>query len=209
MTLDLAQAFADFRQQFDLLEFSHAGLQRELIPHWLAQNCPDLSARIDSSAYGESPAELVLPAFERVGLGPQDSFLDLGCGAGNVVLLASHFTSRVYGLERNPRLCEAGRTLFRALGMEPSRIREADFMESEWPQATVLYVTSARLGTAVLKTLARRIEVSPARAVVSLGSTLPLPGSTWSTAFREPAPTRWNPGEAVLPELLSGQLRNP
>ncbi len=207
MTLELAQAFAEFRQRFDLLEFSHAGLQRELIPQWLAQNRPDLSARIDSSAYGESPALLVLEALEQVHLGPQDCFLDLGCGAGNIVLLASGFTPGAYGMERNPRLCEAGRTLFHSLGLDPNRLQEADFLETNWPPATVVYIASARLGTLTLEALARRVEASQARAVISLGSPLPVREPDWSTSHSATCSVQWNPEGATLSELLSVQLR--
>lgn len=197
------EVFADFKNQYDLLEQSHTGLQRDLIPRWMAEGCSDLGHRIDSSAYGESPHSLVERAFKQVELGPEDRFLDLGCGAGNILLLAGQFTHEVFGLERNPRLCRAGRTLFASLDLDPQRLVEADFLSAEWPDPTVVYLASARFGAHTLQALARRIDKSKIRAVVSLGSEPPLEPSRWRVLETSVHLIEWNLGEALLEESMT------
>lgn len=56
---------------------------------------------IDPYGYGETPLAVWIKIFEAVQLNPQDTFVDLGCGRGRGVLLASEvYGARALGVER-------------------------------------------------------------------------------------------------------------
>lgn len=201
------KSWRKFRQVHDLLELSHRGLQRQLIPEWLRTSA-DLSDRIESSAYGETPpsvVELVLDALE---IELDDVFLDLGCGGANVTARALARGAVVLAIERNPELAAAARSFLPNLCQTRLQLRCADFLETDWGHAEVAYTVSARYPAAVTEQLARKVhQTSTLRAVACLGRPLPLPPE-WSQRSLGQHAFAWNPGEQILSEPLFLYRRN-
>lgn len=63
------------------------------------------------------------------------SFLDVGCGIGNVMLLAEQLGFEVHGLEKDRKPCAVARRLF-----DPERVSEADIWEyADYQRFKVIY----------------------------------------------------------------------
>ncbi|MDF1615362.1 class I SAM-dependent methyltransferase [Desulfurivibrio dismutans] len=66
---------------------------------------------------------------------PAPSFLDVGCGIGNVMLLAEQMGFEVYGLEKDRKPCAVARKLF-----GPERVSDSDIWEyREYHRFQVIY----------------------------------------------------------------------
>jgi SAM-dependent methyltransferase len=198
-------AWKEFRAAHDLLEASHRGLQRTLIPNWLSQP-KALSERIDSSAYGETPPELIEMIVDALAPAAGELFVDLGCGGGNVCWAVLARGARVLGIERNPELVAAAQAFFGSrapgFGDDTVELRCADFLETDWSTARTAYSTTARFSAATLARLAQRAELALGlRAIACLGRPLPL-ADPWSLQSLGRWPIVWNPGEATLCEPL-------
>jgi SAM-dependent methyltransferase len=194
-----------FRSEHDLLEASHRGLQRELIPVWFREaRGPgagiSFSDRIDASAYGETPPYVVEALLDIMQPGPEELFVDLGCGAGNVCAAVLARGARALGIERNPELARAARAFMAEAPAERWELREADFLETDWSAAHLAYATTLRFPPAVLQAVAERAEASPhLRAIAGLGRRLPLSWPEQDLGYRF---VRWNPGEDYRTEQL-------
>ncbi len=187
----------------DLQALSHRGLTRTLIPQWLSEQRVDLDGEIESSAYGETPAVLYKKVFGLLDLGPQDRFLDLGSGAGHLVLAASQMGVASRGLERNADLVEAGQLLMERAGLPPETLLCEDFLTCAWPGATKAFAASARYSARTLKSLSQRLEADTRlTAFACLGRPLEL-SSPWVRVYQGIESVVWNPGEVALDEPLT------
>lgn len=196
-------SFDKLRELYDLQSLSHRGLNRVLVPAWLEQKSLDLDGEIESSAYGETCPRIAALIFERLELSHRDVFLDLGAGAGNIVLQASPFCAQAIGFERNPHLAELGRALFEQLSNQNCDLREVDFLTETWPKATKVYAASARFSKNTLRILGARLTAhADIEAFACLGRT-PSLSSDWELKLQERHDVRWNKDEARLPEILS------
>lgn len=188
----------DFRAGCDLLEASHRGLQHRLIPTWVRETGTPrardrFSDRVQACAYGETPPYLVQVVLDLLAPGPDDLFVDLGCGGGNVCAAALARGARVLGIEQNPELAAACRRYLDSAPAQQWELREEDFLVSDWSAATLAYTTSTRFPDTLLQALARRVEhAAGLRALVALGRPLPL---AWSCRELGERVVCWNPGE--------------
>lgn len=201
----MANTWEDFRRQNDLLGASHRGLQLQLIGQWLRES-KSLSDRIEASAYGETPPSLLETVFQALAPMPGELFVDLGCGGGNVCAAALKHTQRVLGIERNPELFKAAKA-FLPDNWADLELRCADFLETDWSEADVAYMASARFPASLLDALSKRVEDAPRlRAVACLGRPLGL-GESWVREIRGQWPVVWNSGEDEQQEPLHLYLR--
>lgn len=162
-----------------------------------------LSERIENSAYGESPFEILEQVLEAFRWQPHESVLDLGSGAGNVCAYFAQRGLEAVGIERNPELHRLA-TLYRESVPELSwELHLADFLESDWPRVELVYTTSARFTPSVLKALAQRVDTAKVvRAVACLGHPLPLSTEQWQTSVVAEPRVCWNASEEAIPETL-------
>lgn len=189
-----------FRAEHDLLDSAHRGLQLQLIPAWVRQGDRALSERIESSAYGETPLDLIEKLLDILAPRPGELFVDLGCGAGNVCSAVLARGLRALGIERNPQLARAARAYLAEAPPDRWEFREADFLESPWSQAHLAYATTTRFPDSVLQGIAQRAEESPhLRAVACLGRAIPL---SWPQRDLGEHLVRWNPLENYRWERL-------
>lgn len=85
---------------------------------------PLLELEPDMVAYQPTPARAVLDMLDRLQLGPEEVFYDLGSGLGQVALLAALLTgARARGVELDPAYCAYARRCARGL-----RLRNVEFL---------------------------------------------------------------------------------
>lgn len=95
-------------------------------------------------------------------LGPDDVFVDVGCGKGRVVCCAARRPlRRVVGIENNPEAARAARTnAARLRGRRaPVTILEADARTVDYGEATALYLFNP-FGAEVLRAVLARLAAS-------------------------------------------------
>lgn len=182
-----------FRAEHNLLEAAQSGLQLHLIPSWVRQGGDrSFAERVESSAYGETPPDLLEKLLDILAPRPGELFVDLGCGAGNVCAAVLARGIRVLGIERNPELAKAARAYLGAAPADRWEFREADFLDTDWSHANLAYATTTRFPDSLLETLAERLERAPhLRAIAGLGRPFPL---GWTRRDLGEHLVRWNPG---------------
>lgn len=194
--------FKDFSDSTDLQSQSHRALNAILIPKWLQEHPEELDGRIESSAYGETPEEISLSLLELLDLGPQDLFLDLGAGAGNVIALTLEAEVPSLGLERNPNLVQAGQHFLSQKGLDAHCLQCVDFLGHPWSGASKLFSATARFSGETLATIKAKIEThSRLNRAAFLGKNVCL-GTGWTQVLASLHQVQWNRGESWLQETL-------
>ena len=194
--------FRDFSESLDLQNQSHRALNTILIPKWLQESPQDLDGRIESSAYGETPENITLSLITLLDLGPQDLFLDLGAGAGNVIYSTLRAGVPSLGLERNPNLVEAGHFFLSQAGFATTCLQCADFLKHPWTGASKVFSATARFSSQTLATVKEKIEThSQISRAAFLGKDVYL-GSGWSPLAPSHHQVQWNRGESWLQVTL-------
>ena len=183
-----------------------------MIPAWVrqpedAETALSFADRAQASAYGETPAYLIEALLDRLAPGPDELFVDLGCGAGNVCAAVLARGARVLGVEVNPELANAARIFLGGAPPGRCRIQEADFLHVDWSQAHLAYATTARFPDSLLQAITDRAEqAAKFRAFAVLGQPLAL---SWPVQERFECLVCWNPGENPRWEMLYLYLRSP
>lgn len=194
--------FEEFSRQVDLQSASHRGLTRELIPNWIRHPELDLNAEIESSAYGETPAELIALILRQLGITKDDIFLDVGAGGGNVLFAAAPLVGEAWGLERNPKLVALGLEYQETVSAPNVHLVEGDLRFVEWPPATKLYAATSRFSDSLLAHLTSLVEKAATLSkVATLGRPLQL-SKEWSVSHLSEQEVCWNPREVNLCEDL-------
>lgn len=123
-----------------------------------------LAAR-SSPTYGELMPAATTALVQRLGLGPGDSFYDLGSGIGKVVLQVAMTAAvdRCVGIElvgSRHRIAERMLARLRPLGLlraREVRLRRGDFMRARIGDATVVYTCSTAFSTPFMNELCARL----------------------------------------------------
>lgn len=92
--------------------------------------------------------------FRRIKLEERKGFLDLGCGDGRIVAIASLFTE-AHGIEGDAALVSEGRTIFRELGLDPELVLHGNYEASTFTGVDVLFMFPDKAFT---DTFVRRLE---------------------------------------------------
>ena len=202
------QNFDEFSKLRQVHRASHQGLTSILIPQWLKDDPKKLDGNIESSAYGETPERLVSHIRTGLRLSSEDTFLDLGAGAGNLLAAFCDVCREVVGFERNPNLVALGREFLEVQGRDPERLKLADFLTEKWPpKANKFFAASARFDRNTLQKLAERLNSSSsAQAVAFLGRS-PDMGTNWELQLTTTETVRWNRDEASREEPFKVWLK--
>jgi SAM-dependent methyltransferase len=110
----------------------------------------------DERQHGPSGIAEILVTVENASLGPGKTFVDLGSGAGKVVLLVALLTgARAYGIEIDPKLVAHAQSAARLLGLENAHFIEGDTRACPLPRADVyyMYIPSLRSNALVSRLL--------------------------------------------------------
>lgn len=106
--------------------------------------------------YQATPARFILELVERLPLGPDDVFYDLGSGLGRVALLVGLLTpARVRGVEYDPGHCAYAQQRARLLPVSRVRFINADAREAEVADGTVFFMYTPFRGGLLQEVLER------------------------------------------------------
>jgi len=125
----------------------------------------------DSFLVGETPFDTAEAICRRVGLRPEDVFLDAGCGRGKMVFFARLWSGcQAIGVDALETYVRVGE----ALGVEGVRFVQGDFAEMDLRGVTVLYVHGPNFSERTWEALSRRFaDLAPGARVVTVGHACP------------------------------------
>ncbi|ETX01673.1 MAG: hypothetical protein ETSY1_06535 [Candidatus Entotheonella factor] len=106
--------------------------------------------------YQATPARFILDLAERIPLGPDDVFYDLGSGLGRVALLVGLLTpARVVGIEYDPGHCAYAQQCAQQLPVSRVHFINADAREADVSDGTVFFMYTPFRGNLLQDVLAR------------------------------------------------------
>lgn len=125
--------------------------------------------------YVPSHTTEVFHAFDAVGLGPDDTLVDVGSGLGKVVMLASMLTgARARGIELDADLVPIAQSAATALELDRVSFEQADARFASVDDATVLFFYLTFSGAALDRFLGR-LRARPTRRLRICGPPLDAP----------------------------------
>ncbi|ETX06454.1 MAG: hypothetical protein ETSY2_17030 [Candidatus Entotheonella gemina] len=106
--------------------------------------------------YQATPARFILDLVERIPLGPDDVFYDLGSGLGRVALLVGLLTpAQVRGIEYDPGHCAYAQQCARHLPVSRVRFINADARDADVADGTVFFMYTPFRGNLLQNVLDR------------------------------------------------------
>lgn len=131
----------------------------------------------DARGYAALSFAAIWAILRHLQLGPQDVFVDIGCGKGRVVCCAARLPLReVLGIEINPELAARARENARRMRgrRAPVRILDQPAQEVNYSQGTVFYLFNP-FGADTLCRVVERLSQSPERDLRGLQLVYVLP----------------------------------
>ena len=98
---------------------------------------PTLVRDTGKGIWGPSSVDNVYELFNKINLKQYKNFLDIGCGDGRVVLVASLFTSAA-GIEFDKELVETGKTIAKKLNLKAHLIQD-DFYNHDFSKYDLIF----------------------------------------------------------------------
>lgn len=127
--------------------------------------------------YGETSWFGIASSLRMVEAGPEDVFVDLGCGTGrNVFFAHARYGMRAIGIDLIPSFIHNAREVVKKLNLSGIEFRQINIFETDLRAATIVYVTANCLDQ---EWLARLIELlhtlPPGARVISTARAIPSP----------------------------------
>lgn len=146
------QALNRYYLSHDTLAQSELSILEEVLPTYF----PDqpMHPAIQALSYGETPLTIAADLLDWADLGPQESFLDLGCGCGALVLLAAKRARRALGVDLSATAIRFAQEASQALNVANAEFREQDLLQTDGTSFDVLYCCA----TAVSQWLAEQLS---------------------------------------------------
>ncbi|NDD30952.1 MAG: hypothetical protein EB084_22075 [Proteobacteria bacterium] len=109
--------------------------------------------------YGETPAFTMLAMLARVGISPEDTLIDLGCGRGIAVMAAAlEWPLSAVGIDALPTFVERGNVIARRLGIDDRvTLRHENFVDADLSQGTVFYAAATTFERDIIDTVAEKV----------------------------------------------------
>ena len=133
-------------------------------------------------AYQKTPARIALEMIERAGLVPGELFCDVGCGLGQIPILARLLTgARAVGIEREPAYAGYARACADALGLGGVEFLAVDAREAAYSEVSVLFLFTPFQGGILGEVLERiRSQSRPGLRVFAYGPcAIPIARQAW------------------------------
>jgi len=109
-----------------------------------------------------SPTSIVLEMVDRLDLGPNDLFVDLGAGLGQVAMLVHLLTGvRACGIDIEPNYVAAATRSARQFGLRAVRFAVSDARQADYTAATACYLFTPFHGQILRDVLARLRDQAP------------------------------------------------
>ncbi len=109
-------------------------------------------------SYGETPLELVDELLDWAGLKAGDSFLDLGCGCGGVVLTAAGRARRAAGIDLIPAAVKFARGAAEQLKIANVDFLEGDLLEMSLGHFEVIYCCATAVSDWLCRELSGKLD---------------------------------------------------
>ncbi len=133
--------------------------------------------------YGETPLTTLETIAKKCDISSRDFVYELGCGRGRSCFwLHSFVKCRVVGIEYNPRFCGKAQAIVRKFSMPQIEFRCEDFLESDFTDATVIYLYGTCLSDNFLMKLTDKLKSLPTDTKVITVS-YPLDDYTYEPLF--------------------------
>lgn len=120
------------RIRFEKVKLAYAELERTL------KKGKGLVYKTEKGIYGTTDVDAIFKFFQDIHLETCKSFIDLGCGDGRVVLIASLFT-KAKGIEFDSELIEKAKEIRDSLGMKCDLLR-GDYMKQDISDCDVVFM---------------------------------------------------------------------
>ena len=149
---------------------------------------PELLHRDDSGSliHGTTGARALSEALNRIALGPGDSFLDIGCGCGLPVLVASRVSDKAHGVDVVPSVIRFARTAAAALGGNAT-FEEADIQSVPMGDYDVVYIAATTFSEPLRKIVREKLrELRPGAVVITLTYSFSCPHLVLVDSFESP-----------------------
>lgn len=146
------EALSRYYGSHDTFSQSELSILEEVLPTYF----PDQSMHpaIQALSYGETPLPVAADLLDWAGLKPEESFLDLGCGCGALVLLAATRARRAAGVDLSRAAIRFAQQASTALDIANAQFYEQDLLRIELETFDVLYCCA----TAVSQWLAEQLS---------------------------------------------------
>jgi SAM-dependent methyltransferase len=131
---------------------------------------PELLQRDDSGSliHGTTGARALSEALNRVALGQGDTFLDIGCGCGLPVLVASRVSRCAHGVDVVPSVIQFARGAATDLGGNAT-FEEADIKDIPVESYDVIYIAATTFSEELRRIIRQKLsQLRPGAVVISL-----------------------------------------
>lgn len=145
-----------------------------------------------SLTYGTTGATSMLQVLERVGAGPADRFLDIGCGCGLPVLLASHYVGQAVGVELVEPMVVFARKSAQLFRRENTDFLAMNVRDLEVAGFDLVYLAATTLTDELRQVIGEKLsELRPGAVAVSLTYPFSHPHLVLIDTFKSPF-SWWN-----------------
>jgi 2-polyprenyl-3-methyl-5-hydroxy-6-metoxy-1,4-benzoquinol methylase len=149
---------------------------------------PELLQRDDSGSliHGTTGARALSEALSRVAIGPGDTFLDIGCGCGLPVLVASRVANRAHGVDVVPSVIQFARDAAEEMGGNAT-FEEADIKDVPVDGYDVVYIAATTFSEELRKNIRHKLEqLRPGAVVITLTYSFSCPHLVLVDSFESP-----------------------
>ncbi|MEW6277808.1 MAG: methyltransferase domain-containing protein [Candidatus Eremiobacterota bacterium] len=155
------------------------------------------------ATFGETPMLTAYEWFRELGIGRDDTVVDMGCGRGGTVLLAAAaFGARGIGLEVLPTFVARARAVARRLELaDRVSFEQCDFRQGPLPRASLYLLSGTCLERESWDRLKRLLVEAPGGAR-AISISMPLPGLTWEPCWERRLPYSWGYATTYLQRRL-------
>jgi hypothetical protein len=131
---------------------------------------PTLELATEMVEFYKTPAKVVVELVERAGFGPEDVFVDLGAGLGQVVMLVHLLTGvRALGVEIEPAYCAYARRCAERLGLTGVGFVTSDARVADLSAGTVFFLFTPFKGEVFCQVMDRVRAVASSREIRVVG----------------------------------------
>lgn len=131
-------------------------------PYSAARQFSIYNGEVDVHTYGETPLTTLETILARAKITAGDTVYELGCGRGRSCFwLYAFIHCRVVGIEYNPLFVRKAVAVVEACKLEGITFRCEDMLETDYSQATVVYLYGTCLDELFLEQLTERLKTLP------------------------------------------------
>lgn len=122
-----------------------------------------------SFTYGDTAVPAIRRTLAKIGAGPDDVFVDLGCGCGAAVLTAAGMVKRARGIDLVPGVVDFCRSAADRLDIRNAEFEVGDIRHADLSEATIVYCAATTFPARLVRAINRRLQQArPGTRVVSI-----------------------------------------